>query len=61
MPSDFMGIDFYTSDDTGHFRDTSVVLASGCYGFGMAHTFGDFDENSRLNVLMISMNAYMAD
>ncbi len=57
--NDFAGIDLYQNDGSGRFRDVSGECPDR-HGFGMAHTFGDFDNNGSLDVLMIGMNAYTA-
>ena len=58
--NDFAGIDFHRNDN-GEFRPLGNEQAPQRHGFGMAHTFGDFDGNGSLDVLMIGMNAYTAD
>ncbi len=55
--SDFAGIDWYENTGQGQFRNRTRDLGGQHYGFGMAHSFGDFDRNGQLDFIMIGMNA----
>ena len=58
--SDFSGIDLYTNDGQGGFTDETDSRLPERLGFGMAHTFADFDLDEQLDLLMIGMNAPVA-
>jgi hypothetical protein len=58
--SDFAGADLYLNDGQGHFTDSRELLDEP-HAFGMAHTFGDFDGDGQLDVLMIGMNSHVAN
>lgn len=57
--SDFAGADIYRNDGRGRFTEARGLLDEP-HGFGMAHTFGDYDANGRIDMLMIGMNSYAA-
>ncbi len=59
--SDFAGIDLYRNNGRGMFFDVTTDLLAETHCFGMAHTFGDFDGNGRLDFLVIGMNSPTAD
>lgn len=54
--SDFAGIDMYANDGKGRFTDVTDALISDRHGFGMAHTFGDFNLDGRLDFLVTGMH-----
>jgi hypothetical protein len=58
--SDFAGVDVYLNDGKGHFTDVTETALDEQHAFGMAHCFGDYDGDGRLDFLVIGMNSYMA-
>jgi len=59
--SDFSGLDIHENNGSGIFIDATDRLVKDRHAFGMAHTFGDFDHNGELDILMIGMNASTAE
>lgn len=59
--SDFAGADIYLNDGGGNFTEMTAHWIDIPFGFGMAHTFGDFDRSGSLDWLMIGMNSFVAD
>jgi hypothetical protein len=59
--SDFSGLDIHENNGNGTFIDATDRLVKERHAFGMAHTFGDFDHNGELDILMIGMNTPTAD
>lgn len=61
MVSDFAGADVWKNDGAGHFKDmTANWLPEPC-GFGMSHSFADFNGDGHLDILMMGMNSPTAD
>jgi hypothetical protein len=58
--NDFAGFDVHLNDGKGRFRDASPPLAERSLAFGMAHTFGDFNGDGRLDFLVIGMSSSTA-
>ncbi len=58
--SDFAGADLYFNDGQGHFREVTSLLGDR-HGFGMAHNFGDYDLDGRMDILMIGMNSFVGE
>jgi hypothetical protein len=58
--SDFAGADVYFNDGRGHFTDVTSSALSEPHLFGMAHTFGDYDLDGRLDCFAIGMNSFVA-
>ncbi|MSU61707.1 MAG: CRTAC1 family protein [Pedosphaera sp.] len=58
--SDFAGVDVYYNDGHGHFTDVTTHIIDEPHAFGMAHCFGDFDGDGRMDFLMIGMNSFTA-
>ncbi len=58
--SDFAGADVYYNDGGGHFTEMTGRVLGETHAFGMAHTFGDYDGDGRLDFLMIGMNSFVA-
>lgn len=58
--SDFAGVDLYENDGQGHFTDITQQALSDRTGFGMAHAFGDFNNDQKMDFCMIGMNAPVA-
>jgi len=59
--SDFAGVDLYLNNGTGKFTDATERLVENHYGFGMAHTFADYNADGRMDLLMIGMNSWTAE
>ena len=55
--SDFSGLDIHENQGNGTFIDVTERLVKHRHAFGMAHAFGDFDQNGHVDILMIGMNA----
>lgn len=60
VASDFSGLDIYTNDGSGSFVDVTESLVDNRHSFGMALTFGDYDLDSNLDLLMIGMSSTTA-
>ncbi len=58
--SDFAGADLYRNDGRGQFTASRELLDEP-HAFGMAHTFGDYDGDGQLDLLMIGMNSFAAN
>jgi hypothetical protein len=59
--SDFAGLDVYRNDGHGHFIDVTRKWVPDGMAFGMAHTLADFNEDGRLDLLMIGMDSPTVD
>jgi hypothetical protein len=59
--SDFAGVDVYRNDGRGHFADVTPEWFPEPHAFGMAHALTDFNNDGRLDFLMIGMNSPTAD
>lgn len=59
--SDFAGAELYLNDGKGRFFDATETTLAEPYGFGMAHSFADFNWDGRLDFLMIGMNSPTVD
>src|SRR6185295_15523495 len=59
--SDFAGVDLYYNDGMGRFRDVTVTALDEPHAFGMAHTFGDFDLDGKIDFFVIGMSSVVAD
>jgi len=53
-------VDLYYNDGHGHFTDVTDQVLDETHAFGMAHTFGDYDGDGRIDFLMIGMNSFAA-
>ena len=58
--SDFAGVDLYKNDGKGFFTDTRDEWVKEWHNFGMAHTFGDYDHDGRLDFYVIGMSSTTA-
>ncbi|MCZ6795659.1 MAG: CRTAC1 family protein [Planctomycetota bacterium] len=58
--SDFAGVDIYRGDGKGRFQDVTAELIDEHHNFGMAHTFGDYDLDGRLDFYVIGMSSTTA-
>ncbi len=59
--SDFAGAEAYRNDGRGHFTDVTAEWLGDAKGFGMAHTFADFNADGRPDFLMIGMPSPTVD
>ncbi len=58
--SDYAGFDVYTNDGKGQFTDMTSEFGLDRHFFGMGHTFGDFDEDGKLDFYVIGMSSTTA-
>ncbi len=58
--SDFSGVDVYTNDGTGKFRDITDEHISNRHAFGMSVSFSDYDMDSKLDFFMTGMSSTTA-
>ncbi len=58
--SDYAGVDVYQNNGQGQFTDVTSALVDERYLFGMAHTFGDYNLDGRLDVYAIGMSSTTA-
>lgn len=54
--SDFAGVDVYRNQGRGRFTDVTGSWLPESHAFGMAHAFGDWDGDGRLDLLVMGMN-----
>lgn len=59
--SDFRGVDLWQNDGQGRFTEVTERLLPEPFGFGMSHSFADFNRDGRIDLLMIGMNSPTAD
>ncbi|HEX7861679.1 MAG TPA: VCBS repeat-containing protein [Verrucomicrobiae bacterium] len=59
--SDFAGGDVYRNDGKGKFADVTGAVLRERHGFGMSHTFADFNRDGLLDILMIGMTSATMD
>ena len=55
--SDFSGTDIYENDGSGHFKDVRDSWVDQWHNFGMAHSFGDYDLDGKLDFYVIGMSS----
>jgi hypothetical protein len=58
--SDFAGVDLYRNDGKGFFTDVRDDWVEEWHNFGMAHTFGDYNRDGRLDFYVIGMSSTTA-
>ncbi|MFP6874442.1 MAG: CRTAC1 family protein [Verrucomicrobiales bacterium] len=58
--SDFAGVDLYRNDGNGFFTDARGEWVKQWHNFGMAHTFGDYNLDGRLDFYVIGMSSTTA-
>jgi hypothetical protein len=58
--SDFSGLDIYTNDGRGRFKEVTGEFVTARHAFGMSHAFGDFDRDGRPDIYMAGMSSTTA-
>ncbi|MCH7726091.1 MAG: VCBS repeat-containing protein [Planctomycetes bacterium] len=58
--SDFAGIDIFTNDGRGRFRDVTETRIDESHCFGMSLTFGDYDLNGKFDIFMSGIGSTTA-
>ncbi|MCK6473870.1 MAG: CRTAC1 family protein [Planctomycetes bacterium] len=58
--SDFAGVDLYTNDGKGYFREVSREILEERSNFGMSHALSDFDNDGKLDLYVIGMSSTTA-
>jgi enediyne biosynthesis protein E4 len=61
VTSDFAGMDIYRNDGLGHFSDVTGAWLDESRLFGMGHTFGDFNNDGRLDFYATGMTSATAE
>lgn len=61
VTSDFAGVDVYRNDGLGHFTDVTSSWLDESHLFGMGHTFGDFNNDGRLDFYVTGMTSATAE
>ena len=58
--SDYAGIDLYQNEGNGRFVESTAKLVDRRHLFGMAHSFGDYNLDGRLDIYAIGMSSTTA-
>ena len=58
--ADFSGLDYYRNRGDGTFEDVTESRVDERHGFGMSHTFGDYDGDGRVDLYMVGMSSTTA-
>ncbi len=58
--SDFSGVDVYTNDGTGKFRDVTDTRINNRHAFGMSLSFSDYNSDAKLDFFMTGMSSTTA-
>ncbi len=58
--ADFSGLDLYHNRGDGTFEDVTASRIDERHGFGMSHTFGDYDGDGKLDLYMVGMSSTTA-
>lgn len=61
VASDFAGLDVYTNDGRGQFKDITSEAVPERHAFGMSQVTADFNADGLLDLLMMGMNVPVAD
>src|SRR5688500_2201340 len=61
VTSDFAGVDIYQNDGRGQFTDVTSTWLEERHLFGMGHTFGDFNNDGRLDFYVTGMTSPTAE
>lgn len=61
VTSDFAGVDVYKNDGRGHFADVTSNWLPEFRAFGMAHCFGDFNNDGALDFFVAGMTSPTAE
>lgn len=61
VTSDFAGMDVHENDGHGHFLPRTASWLGEAHGFGMSHSFSDFNADGALDLLMVAMPQPTAD
>jgi len=60
VTADFAGLDLYHNRGDGTFVDVTDDALGERYGFGMSHTFGDWDGDGQTDLYMVGMSSTTA-
>lgn len=60
LTNDFCGCDYFLNDGKGVFTDARDTLQPTPRGFGMSHSFGDYNLDGQLDVIAIGMSSTTA-
>ena len=60
LTNDFCGCDYFINDGEGTFTDARDTLKPTPHGFGMSHSFGDYNLDGRLDFIAIGMSSTTA-
>ena len=60
LTNDFCGSELFLNDGQGKFSNASERLKPTAHGFGMSHTFGDYNLDGRLDFISIGMSSTTA-
>ncbi len=60
LTNDFCGCDYFLNDGKGNFVDANDMLKPTPHGFGMSHSFGDYNLDGRLDFIAIGMSSTTA-
>ncbi len=58
--ADFSGLDLYRNRGDGTFEDVTATRVDERHGFGMSHTFGDYDGDGKTDLYMVGMSSTTA-
>lgn len=61
VTSDFAGMDVHENDGRGRFLPRTASWLGEAHGFGMSHSFSDFNTDGLLDLLMVAMPQPTAD
>ena len=58
--ADFSGLDLYRNRGDGSYEDVTAAWVDERHGFGMSHTFGDYDGDGKMDLYMVGMSSTTA-